>query len=459
MKIFTDLHSHSKYSRAVSPQMVLPVMAEWAAKKGIDLVGTGDFTHPLWFREIKSNLKEVEEGIYQLNELKEIKFLLTSEVSCIYSDQGKGRRVHLLIIFPKLTEVEQFNRDLIANGANLFSDGRPILGLSLKKVAQIALNINPKVILIPAHAWTPWFGIYGQNSGYQSLTEAFADLAKDIPAVETGLSSDPAMNWRMEELKNRTIVSFSDAHSPAKIGREATVFQIKKSKNSSKSRIKYQDIYEAITGEARGNWEIASTIEFYPEEGKYHFSGHRKCGVVYSPSQAKKMGLVCPVCGRSLTPGVMSRVESLAKLEVATEVEKDKFGVRWIYPRGRTRPPYIMMVPLLEILAEVLHRGAGSQKLLASYDLLIRNFGSEFKVLLETPLEEIKNIVGEKVAEAIGKVRSGDISVQPGYDGVFGKVRIWAEKLEPLNRQNLSSQQALPFEPIALDERSLFMKR
>jgi len=403
--------------------MTLPNIAEWAVKKGIDLVGTGDFTHPMWFRELKAGLKEAGEGIYQVENTK---FLLTTEVSCIYSDKGKGRRVHLLIIFPSLSDVENFNQDLAANGANLFSDGRPIMGLSLKRVAQIALNTNPKVILIPAHAWTPWFGIYGANSGYDSLDEAFEDLAKNILAVETGLSSDPAMNWRMEELANRQIVSFSDAHSPAKIGREATVFEI-----------------ENLSFEEIRKLKIASTVEFYPEEGKYHFTGHRKCNVVYSPNEARKKGTICPVCGRALTPGVMSRVESLGKNEIQTETEKDKFGVRWIFPKGKSRPGYVMIVPLLEILAEAYGVGAGSQKVISNYQLIINNFQSEFKILLETPIEKIQKIAGEKVAEAIAKVRSGDISIEPGYDGVFGKVKVWPHFAKASRGEPSSAQTSL----------------
>lgn len=823
MRIIADLHLHSKYSRAVSPQMILPTIAQWAEKKGIGLVGTGDFTHPMWFRELKDGLKEAGNGIYQV---KNTKFLLTTEVSCIYSDKGKGRRVHLLIIFPKLSDVEKFNKDLALNGANLFSDGRPIMGLSVKRVAQIALNINPEVILIPAHCllpgtlvhtdtgvrqiekirvgekvlthcggferishiyqrlfegkvirirpwyfslgltttfehpffalkpekhcswigglckpnsvasgkhkcrakhfekyrpcwvpaeelspgdvliyprsrkvqlakkldlgervlgknnrnlprkilttegfcrlagyylaegylgnnsvcfsfsekeseyinevkclmkdifgmtycryyrrkktrsegvelmffstvlanlfrrlfydksgskrannkklpdwalflpeilqkeilvgwwrgdagytssavlanqmkmlclrlgivpsilkdskegyfkrgnhrlgerqvranfdsyyfshlaffednfsllrdpvfirfrrklnrrhgwidknyiylpirkiektfykgkvhnlevekdnsyvtefaavhncWTPWFGIYGANSGYDSLDEAFEDLAKHVPAVETGLSSDPAMNWRMEELANRQIVSFSDAHSPAKIGREATVFEI-----------------ENLSFEEIRKLKIASTIEFYPEEGKYHFTGHRKCNVIYSPNEARKKGTICPVCGRALTPGVMSRVESLGKNEIQTETEKDKFGVRWIFPKGRNRPGYVMIVPLLEILAEAYGVGVGSQKAINNYQLIINNCGSEFKILLETPIEKIQKVAGEKVAEAIAKVRSGDIAIEPGYDGVFGKVRVWPASAKATAGKPVLSQPSL----------------
>jgi len=423
VKVIADLHLHSKYSRAVSGQMTLSTIAEWAVKKGIGLVGTGDFTHPMWFREIKSNLEETESGVYRLRTGK-VRFLLTTEISCIYSDQGQGRRVHILVFLPKISDVEKFNSKLTSRGANLFSDGRPIVGLTLQDVAQIALDANPKALLIPAHVWTPWFGIYGQNSGYDSLAEAFGDLAKDISAVETGLSSDPAMNWRMKELENRAIVSFSDAHSPAKIGREATVFEL--------PAINYENVRKL---------NIAHTIEFYPEEGKYHYSGHRDCRIVCSPEEIREKGTICPVCGKSLTPGVMSRVENLAKVKAETETKKDKSGVRWIYSQGRKKPPYATLVLLMEILAEVYGVGVGSQKVVKSYELLFNNFGSEFKILLETEIGGIRKVAGEKVAEVIAKVRSGDIVIEPGFDGVFGKVKIWPDILGQESRQNPSLQQ------------------
>lgn len=433
MKVISDLEIHSKYARAVSPQMTIPVIAQWAKKKGIDLVGTGDFTHPMWFREIKQYLEEAGEGIYKLKGSgSETRFLLTSEISCIYSHKGKGRRVHIFVYLPDFSDVEKFNRRLTSMGANLFSDGRPIVGLSLSQIVETALWVNPKAIIIPAHVWTPWFGFYGQNSGYDSLEEAFGSLAKYVPAVETGLSSDPAMNWRMTELTNRSIVSFSDAHSPMKLGREATVFDL--------SEITYGNIYSSLLAFSDKE-KISYTIEFYPEEGKYHYTGHRKCGVVYSPNEARKMGLTCPVCGKSLTIGVMGRVEHLATLNIETKSERDRYGVRWIKEKNDQRPGYVMMVPLLEILAEALEVGAGSQKVVKSYELLVNNFGSEFAVLLETPVEEIKKFLGERVAEAIAKVRSGDIHIEPGYDGVFGKVKIWPDTPGQGSHQNPSLQQ------------------
>lgn len=435
MRVIADLEVHSKYARAVSPSMTLPKISEWAKKKGVGLVGTGDFTHPLWLRELEAGLEEEGEGIYGLRSnvkgqmsppeadqpmAEKVKFLLTSEVSCIYSHRGRGRRVHLLVYLPSFSKVRRFNEELVRRGANLLSDGRPIIGLTLAQVAEIALSVEPKAIIIPAHVWTPWFGFYGHRGGYDSLEEAFGELTKHIYAIETGLSSDPAMNWRIAELEGRNIVSFGDAHSPQKLGREATVFELKD--------LSFEAIRKAIEGKEGG--KIAYTIEFYPEEGKYHYTGHRKCKVVYSPKEGRKMGLTCPVCGKQLTFGVMSRVESLASFDVETTSETDNYGVRWIKDREGKRPSYVMLVPLLEILSEALSSGAGSQKVLVSYEQLINSFESEFKVLLKTSIEGIKRVSGEKVAEAIKKVRAGDIVIEPGYDGIFGKVKIWKEEAE-----------------------------
>jgi uncharacterized protein (TIGR00375 family) len=426
MQVFADLEVHSKYARAVSSSMNVPTIAEWADKKGISLVGSGDFTHPMWFRELRSQLAEDSYGIYKLKggSLKS-RFLLTSEVSCIYLHDGKGRRVHILVYLPGFDEVERFNTALTSHGANLFSDGRPIIGLTLAQVAALALEASPKALIIPAHVWTPWFGFYGSMSGYDSLHEAFGDLVSHIPAVETGLSSDPAMNWKIGELTGKSIVSFGDAHSPQKLGREATVFEIE--------RLSYDAIYNAFW--RNGGDRIAFTIEFYPEEGKYHYTGHRKCNVAYSPNEARKLGMTCPVCGKSLTLGVASRVETLATTDIETISETDSLGVRWIKaagPDGRwpggNKSPYVMLVPLLEILSESLGLGVATQGVTALYDHVVTRFGSEFDILLKTKISDLENVAGTKVAEAVSKVRSGDIFIKPGFDGVFGKVKIWKEK-------------------------------
>jgi len=460
MRIITDLQIHSKYARAVSPEMVIPKIWQWAKIKGIGLVATGDWTHPLWMREIKANLEETGNGLLRIRDQKsEIEnkegpyFLLATEVSSIYSQGGKLRRIHTLIWVSKIETAEKINKELIKHGCNLIADGRPIIGLTSIQVAELVFSIDPTALIIPAHAWTPWFSLYGSESGFDSIDECFGNFAKYIYAIETGLSSDPAMNWRIKELDNRSIVSFSDAHSGPKLGREATVFEL--------SELSYENIRRAIMGKwevESGKWDtevrgensrnqkitpqnhtshisphISYTIEFYPEEGKYHYTGHRNCGVKQTPAETKRKGTVCPVCGRKLTVGVMHRVEQLAS---RTE---DELGITYKQLHGTqikgifseafsNRPPFVKLVPLQEILSEIIGGIPTSQKIQNEYKKLVDSAGGEFNILLNTPTGEITKLSGVKVAEAIQKVRIGDIYIDPGYDGVFGKVKIWGEK-------------------------------
>jgi len=428
MEIIADLHLHSKYSRAVSQNMVVSQIALWAGKKGIRLVGSGDFTHPLWLRELKENLKEVSFGLYALkSQEKEINnsqslkkeaplFLLTTEIASIYSQEGKSHRIHNLIFAPDFKTVEEINLKLRSREVNLFSDGRPITGLSSQAICELVLSVNKDCLVIPAHIWTPWFSLYGSNSGFDSLKECFGEFAPQIKAIETGLSSDPAMNWRIEELDGKSILSFSDAHSPQKLGREATVFEV-----SKENKLDYEQIKKAIA-----NQQIAYTIEFYPEEGKYHWSGHRTCQVKQSPPETARLGTTCPVCGRRLTVGVMHRVEQLARRS-AEEVVVSRD--HWVKSTA-DRPPYVMSVPLMEILAEVSGTSVLSQAVEGQYERLVASLGSEFNVLLKTPLEAISKVGGPKLAQAIQKVRGGEIFVDPGYDGVFGVVKIWSAQKE-----------------------------
>lgn len=435
MKLIADLEVHSRYARAVSQTMNVPTIHTWAKKKGIGLVGTGDFTHPMWLRELESNLEEAGSGIYKLkNSTDQTRFLLTSEISCVYKDKGKGRRIHCLFYLPTFEDIHKFNSEITKRGGNLFSDGRPIVGISLHDLAEIALTVNPNAIIIPAHVWTPWFGFYGNMGGYNSLDEGFRELSKFVPAVETGLSSDPAMNWRIAELANRQIVSFGDAHSPAKLGREATAFDIE--------TLNFENIQRAISNPDSKN-RIDYTIEFYPEEGKYHYTGHAKCKVVYSPNEARKKGLVCPSCGKNLTIGVMSRVEQLASINAEVKVISDKNSVRWISDKDGKRPPYIMLVPLIEVLSEVEKSGISSKKVVEKYEFLVNSLGSEFDILINLSLDEIEKTGGSRLKEAVSKVRSGDIVIEPGYDGLFGKVRIWKEKNDSKEKE-------------AIDQASLF---
>jgi len=396
-KFIADLHLHSSYSRATSPSLNFDSLSEWAKLKGIQLLATTDFTHPIWWRETRSKLKEsANSGFYEYNG---IYFVLGTEISCIYTQGGRVRRIHSLVFFPELDDVDKFNQDLAKIG-NLSSDGRPILGISARELLERALKVNKKAIFIPAHIWTPWFSLYGSNSGFDSLEEAFGDLSKYIYAIETGLSSDPAMNWRIPELDSRSIVSFSDAHSAPKMGREATVFN---------TNFNYEGVLKALK-----NQEIVSTIEFFPEEGKYHYTGHRGCNIKQSPKETDKRGIICPSCKKKLTLGVMHRVKELA--------DKDR-------PEGfdpKNRPPYRRLVPLLEILAESLQKPVNSEKVLQEYQNLIKTFGSEIEVLLKAPIEELRKAeVLPRIAEGIKKVREGNIVVEPGYDGVYGVVKIW----------------------------------
>lgn len=426
MELIADLHFHSKYSRAVSHKMVIPEIARWAKRKGISLVTTADFTHPLWLRELRENLVEAGEGIYRYkDEPTDVLFLLTTEISSIYSQQGRGHRIHNLVFAPNFEMVEKINEQLRGYGVKLLSDGRPMTGLSSLELCELVFAISKDCLIIPAHVWTPWYSLYGSRSGFDSLKECFGKFTEQIYAIETGLSSDPAMNWRIEELDKRSILSFSDAHSPQKLGREATVFEVKKEK------FDYQDIKKAIQEQ-----QIAYTIEFYPEEGKYHYTGHRNCEVRQSPEETKKLGTTCSVCGRPLTVGVMHRVEELATRsveEVDTEEVKIAGGVKGA--RWRKRPPYVMLVPLVEILSEALGVGVSSQIVETGYNRLVGKFESEFNVLLRIDPLEIAKIAGEKVAQGIERVRKGDIVIDPGYDGVFGTVKIWGEEEEEEKKQ------------------------
>ena len=409
--------------------MNIPQMAEWGKKKGIDLLATTDWTHPLWLKELKANLKEAGEGVYRAKSLLrggrmdssdggterggEPHFILGTEISSIYSQGGKGRRIHNLVFAPNFKAVEKINAEFLRRGFNLMSDGRPIIGFSSRDLVDLVMSIDENCLIIPAHVWTPWFSLYGSKSGFDSIKECFQDMSKYIYAIETGLSSSPEMNWRIKDLDKRSIVSFSDAHSPEKIGREATILKVK--------NFNYLDIKKAIQKQS-----IVSTIEFYPEEGKYHYTGHRKCSVCQSPKETKKLGISCPVCGKPLTIGVMHRVEQLANRPTNFQ--------------PKNRPPYKMLVPLMEILAEALRVGVSSQKVVNEYNNLIKAFGSELEVLTRTKPEEIIRVSNERVSEGVLRVRSGQVIIEPGYDGVFGTVKIWPAEAEDSSVSPAASQ-------------------
>jgi uncharacterized protein (TIGR00375 family) len=403
MRFIADFHIHSRYSRATSRDMELEALALWGKKKGITLLGTGDFTHPTYFAEMRSKLEPVNEGIYELKHgERETKFILTVEVSNIFSQGGKLRKVHTLIFAPNLSAVEGINDKLRSLG-KLGSDGRPIFGFSAKELVKIVLDISSECLVVPAHVWTPWFSVFGANSGFDSLEECFEEEVKHIFAIETGLSSDPEMNWRLSMLDKITLISNSDAHSPNRLGREANVFECP---------LDYREIIGAIRD--KDPRKFLFTIEFFPQEGKYHFDGHRNCGVVFSPLQTKANDYLCPVCKKRLTIGVMHRIDEMADRAEGFIPSKSI--------------PSIHLIPLEEIIAESLGVGVGTKAVDGEYERLIRAGGSEFAVILDLPPEELKRFASPKVLEGIIRMRQGKIHIVPGHDGVYGKISILSPK-------------------------------
>lgn len=374
-----------------------------AKMKGINLLGTGDFTHPDYFKELKESLKPFREGATGLYEYDGTLFMLTSEVSCIYSKNGV-KRIHLCISAPSLETAEQIN-DLLAKKGNLSADGRPVFGASAPEITELVMGVSRECLVYPAHAWTPWFSVFGSESGFDSMEECFEDQLNHISALETGLSSDPKMNWRISALDRYALLSNSDAHSPQKIGREANVFEL------PESEISYQSIIKAIRAKDRSRFK--STVEFFPEEGKYHWDGHRACNVSMPPREAIRQKNLCPVCRRPLTLGVLHRVEQLAD-------RQEGF-------RPPDAIPYINLVPLQEIIADALKQGEFTKAVQAEYDKLIARFGSEFDILTSASRDDLYSITSERIAEGILRVREGKVHVQPGYDGVYGKVSIFSE--------------------------------
>jgi len=440
MQVVADLHLHSKYSRAVSRDMVLGIMAEWGEKKGIDLLGTADWTHPLWFKELESQLEEDGEGIFKVKRSEsKTRYVLSCEISNIYSQGGKTRRIHTVFFSPSLETVNKINGELRRRGGKLMSDGRPILGLTIPEMCEIVWSIDERVMVVPAHIWTPWFSMFGSKSGFDSVEECFGEYGDRITAIETGLSSNPVMNWRIKDLEKRAIVSFSDAHSPKKLGREVTVFEVERDKLS------FEALREGFKKEGKG-CRISYSLEFYPEEGKYHYTGHRNCGVRQSPEETRKKGASCHVCGKPLTVGVMHRVDELAKEgeEIKAVKKVSEAGVVGYYhPEDKLRPPYVMLVPLQEIISEAVGVGVNSKRVQEAYEQLVASLGSELDVLMKVKIEEIAKVGGERVAEAMDKVRRGKIVIKPGYDGVFGEVKIWEKAGEEEEVRGKTEQQTL----------------
>ena len=410
MHFIADLHIHSSYSRATSSDMNLESLWKWAQLKGITVIGTGDFTHPMWFNEIKEKLEPVGNNLLKLKDnLKdntipescrsEVYFVLTAEISSIYSKRGRIRKIHNLVFAPDFSIVSRMNT-LLSKIGNLSSDGRPILGLDAKQLLKIVLDTSPECMLVPAHAWTPHFSVFGAESGFDSLSECFEELTPHIYSIETGLSSDPPMNWRLSSLDRITLISNSDAHSPSKLGREANIFA---------TEISYGAMMNAIK-KKKG---FLGTIEFFPEEGKYHYDGHRSCGVSISPKDTIKNNYLCPVCGRKVTIGVMHRVEKLAD---RPEGFKPKHA-----------PKYYSLIPLSEIIAETLHVGVNTKTVQAEYLKLLSALGNELRILRESSLSDIEKAGSPSLSEAISKMRSGDVHISPGFDGKYGKIKILEE--------------------------------
>ena len=410
MKTIADLHIHSRFSMATSKEGTPENLDFWARKKGISLIGTGDFTHPVWREELKERLVSEGNGLYRLRDayVKEesrkfpgegTRFVVSGEISSIYKKNGKTRKVHNVILLPSLEAADAMAQRLEKIG-NIHSDGRPILGLDSHDLLEMMLDVCPEGILIPAHIWTPHFSVLGAKSGFDSVEECFEELTPYVHALETGLSSDPAMNWRISKLDRYQLVSNSDAHSPSKLGREANLLDIDCS---------YEGLYRAIrTGEG-----LEGTVEFFPEEGKYHFDGHRKCGVSLSPVEAERLGGICPVCGKKLTMGVDHRVEQLAD-RAEGFVKKD----------GKK---YESLVPLPEVISACMGYSTASKKVQGCFEQMIQTLGTEFDILRNVPSEDIKSCAGERIAEGIENVRTGNVKRIPGYDGEYGKIELFEE--------------------------------
>ena len=415
MRFIADIEIHSKYARAVSPQMVLENLASWADKKGIQVLGTGDFTHPLWFKDIKEKLEPAEPGLYRLkNSDYKMRFVLSGEISCVYTKNGRGRRVHHLVYAPSIEVAEKINTQLGWLG-NLKSDGRPIIGLDSKELLKILLNASPESVLIPAHVWTPWFGVFGSKSGFNSLGEGFDELEPQIFAIETGLSSDPPMNWRIPFLDKKAIMSSSDSHSLHRLGREASIFN---------TEMSYRGIMDAL--KTRGP-EFEGTIEFFPEEGKYHYDGHLACGVRLTPEETKKNKGLCPSCGRPVTVGVAARIDELAALD-----RPAGFRPGW----AKT---YHSFVPFDEIIAEALGVGVQSRAVWKEYEAAVKNLGSELNLMINVSESDLKSNLPPAVAEGVLRMRQGKVRIEPGYDGEYGKIKIF----DDAERESLASQKSL----------------
>ena len=392
MAFTADLHLHSRFAYACSKNLTLANMAAWAKLKGIDLLSSADFTHPGWLAELEENLKPAGDGGYQFGGAS---FVLGTELSCVYKQGGRSRRVHLLVFAPDFETVHGIREMLTGLNAKLNGDGRPTVSASARDLTARLLEIDAAIMVVPAHIWTPWYGMLGSKSGFDSLDECFGDMARHIHGVETGLSSDPEMNWRVPGLAGKTFVSFSDAHSLPNMGRELTIFE---------GDPGYRDLADGLKDN-----RVVETVEFFPEEGKYHLTGHRKCGVSQTPGETDQTGTRCPECGRPLTLGVLHRVRALS----GDEIPQD----------DGARRPYARLVPLIELLAQTLGKGRAAKSVGLAYRLICGELGGEIQVLTHAGFDDLERAGGEALAIAVTKVRDGQVQIVPGFDGQYGTVR------------------------------------
>ncbi|MFH1457636.1 MAG: endonuclease Q family protein [Candidatus Omnitrophota bacterium] len=398
MEFIADFHIHSKYSRATSRDMDIKHLAEWAKLKGITLMGTGDFTHHLWLEELKHHLEDTGSGLYKY---QDVYFVLTTEISSIYSKKGRTYRIHNMVFSPSFKTVDKINETLARYG-NLASDGRPILGMDAAEVARIVFDIDENAMVVPGHIWTPWFSLFGSMSGFDRIEDCFEKETPKIFALETGLSSDPGMNWRLSALDKYTLISNSDSHSPAKIGREANVFDCELNYKTIRAVLKTKD-----------KKRFLYTVEFFPEEGKYHFDGHRLCQTRLSPKETRQLNAKCPKCGKNVTVGVMNRVEQLA----------DR-------PEGFTPAnaiPYKNLIPFDEIIAETRGVSKSSVAVERDYRAYVARFGTEFEILLKASKEDLLKGLPPRVVEGILRVREGRVDIKAGFDGEYGIISIFGE--------------------------------
>src|SRR6056297_3163842 len=426
MDFIADLHIHSHFSMATSKQLRPEYLDYWARNKGIKVVGTGDFSHPGWLREMKEKLEPAEPGLFKVKEAfkldnpveetskNAVRFLLTAEISNIYKKNGQVRKIHSVLLAPDFETVEKIQQKLSSMNFNITSDGRPILGLDVRDLLEITLETNENNFFIPAHIWTPWFSVFGSKSGFDAMEECFGDLTSHIHAVETGLSTDPPLNWMCSFLDRFTLVSNSDAHSPEKLGRNANLFQTEPT---------YRAMVEAMkTGDPQ---KFGGTFDMFPQEGKYHYDGHRKCGIQWLPLETSQHQGICPVCGKKITVGVVNRIVRLSDREEVTQ--------------RKNRLPYYSIIPLKEILSEIEGVGEKSKKITRQYEQLIRKAGSEFNLLQYMPVDQVRSIGGEVLAEAIRRMRNNEVIIREGFDGEYGQIKVF----QPDEIRHLGSQESL----------------